>query len=49
MGILVNKISHVGKPTEKDILESEIRFERKRGNWKRANDLQRHLDRMRKL
>jgi hypothetical protein len=33
-------------PTGKEMLLSEIAFERKRGDWKRANDLKRHYDKL---
>lgn len=33
-------------PTERERILSEMAFERKRGNWKRANDLRRHYGKL---
>ena len=42
-GIIVNMVSTPINPTKRDIILSEIRYERKLGHWKRANDLFKHL------
>lgn len=49
-GRLVNRAWFAGPRdfTESEILESEIRQARKLGHWKHANDLQRHLDNIRR-
>jgi hypothetical protein len=43
-GHLLREAPHA--PTWRERLLSEITFERKRGDWKRANDLKKHYDKL---
>jgi hypothetical protein len=48
MGSLVNRASFGGhkEPTPREVMLSEIRQAYKLGNWKHANDLKKHYDRL---
>lgn len=43
-GSLIPQGEHNG-PSDRERMLSEIAYEKKRGNWKRAADLKRHYDR----
>lgn len=45
-GEFVNARQHAPEIGERDRLLSEIRYHRKLGHWKAANDLQRRFDRL---
>lgn len=48
MGSLVNRATfgEHKEPTQREVLLSEIRQAYHLGNWKRANDLKKHYDRL---